>query len=61
MLFVIIMRISTYKKSIEEGNEEWYVRLTIEAPDEGMIDKNNVLGVRFEPWHIKVKSISANS
>ena len=24
-------------------------------------NKNNLLGVRFEPWHIKVKSISANS
>jgi hypothetical protein len=24
-------------------------------------NRNNVLGVRFEPWHIKVKSISTNS
>jgi len=33
-----------HRKSIEDDNEEWVVRLIIEAPDEGLIDRNNVFG-----------------
>jgi len=34
---------AAHKKSIEK-NEEWYVRVIVEAPQEGMRDRNNVFG-----------------